>query len=181
MHSPVAAPTVHGERSRLQCFEPLAVEVLTRCHRNNDGSEGQILGLLRTQEGLTIEKRDDSCHKIVPVAHHQHKRGVARTAVVLANASAAEPALEEIKDLSPLRILADVELRHELPTNSCARVPLNCYVKRTFSVDEASKISIQPFLLIVRTDRIFTAHAHTLRRGCDSEGEYCRILGVSSI
>jgi hypothetical protein len=77
-------------------------------------------------------------------------------------ASAAEPALEEIEDLSPLRVLADVELGHELPTSSCAPVPLNRYVKRTFSVDEASKISIQPFLLIVRTDRIFTAHAHTL-------------------
>jgi len=36
-----------------------------------------------------------------------------------------------------------------------------------------------PFLLIVRTGRIVTAHVRTLRGGCD-ENEYRRILGVSS-
>jgi hypothetical protein len=36
-----------------------------------------------------------------------------------------------------------------------------------------------PFLLIVRTGRIVTFHANTLRRGCDTD-EYRRILGVSS-
>ncbi len=36
------------------------------------------------------------------------------------------------------------------------------------------------FLLIVRTGWIFTAHADTLREGCDMD-EYHRILGCSSI
>jgi hypothetical protein len=39
---------------------------------------------------------------------------------------------------------------------------------------------LESFLLIVRTGRIVTAHAATLRTGCD-KGEYRRILGVSSI
>jgi hypothetical protein len=38
----------------------------------------------------------------------------------------------------------------------------------------------EPFLLIVRTERIFTTHAETLKDGCDMD-EYRRILGVSSI
>jgi hypothetical protein len=36
-----------------------------------------------------------------------------------------------------------------------------------------------PFLLIVRTGRIVTAHTQTLQRGCDRQ--YRRIHGVSSI
>ena len=79
--------------------------------------------------------------------------------MVLTDPSAAKPSLKEVEDLSSLRVLADVELRHELPTSSGARVPLECDVKRAFAIDEASKICIQPFLLIVRTDRIVTAHA----------------------
>ena len=38
----------------------------------------------------------------------------------------------------------------------------------------------EPFLLIVRTGRIFTTHVQTLKDGCDMD-EYRRILGVSSI
>ena len=57
--------------------------------------------------------------------------------------------------------------------------------KLNSNADELSDVyacvGIQPFLLIVRTDRIVTAHADTLRMGCDSESEYRRILGVSSI
>ena len=89
--------------------------------------------------------------------------------MVLPDPSAAESALEEVEDLSPHRILADMELGHELETSPSARVPLDRYMKRAFAIDEASEVSIQPFLLIVRTDRIVTVHRHNLRRGCDSE------------
>ena len=165
MHSSVLAPTVHGEGSCLQCLEPLRLEMSTGRHRQHDEAEGLELELLCAQEGLTFEEREDSVHEVAPVAHHQDKRGVARTAMVLPDSSTAKPALEEVKDLSPFRVLAAVELGHELETSSSARVPLDCYVKRALAIDEASEVSIQPFLLIVRTDRIFTAHTLTLRRG----------------
>jgi hypothetical protein len=42
-----------------------------------------------------------------------------------------------------------------------------------------SSLGVEPFLLIVRTGRIFTAR-HTRYEGV-SPGEYRRILGVSSI
>ena len=81
--------------------------------------------------------------------------------------------------------MADVELRHELPTNSGARVPLKRDMECAFAIDEASEVGIQPFLLIVRTDRIVTAHRHIVPEGCAQRGvtvnEYRRILGVSSI
>jgi hypothetical protein len=106
-----------------------------------------------------IEEGEDPVHEVAPVAHHQDQRGVARTAMVLPDVSTAEPVAKEIEDLASLRVLADMELRHELETSPSARVPLDCYVKRSLTVNEASEVSIQPFLLIVRTDRIVTAHA----------------------
>lgn len=179
MHPSVPAPTVHGECPRLECLEPLRIEMSAVRHRQHDEAKRLELDLLRAQEGLAIKEGDDPLHEVYPLAHHQYQSGVARTAMVLPDPSTAKPALEEIEDLSPFRILADVELGHELEASSSARVPLNGYMKRAFAIDEASEVCIQPFLLIVRTDRIVTAHAGTLRRRCDMN-EYRRILGVSS-
>jgi hypothetical protein len=47
------------------------------------------------------------------------------------------------------------------------------------SVEVRTGTTIEPFLLIVRTGRIFTAHVTNLIRRCDMN-EYRRILGVSS-
>jgi len=62
-------------------------------------------------------------------------------------------------------------------TNGCASKN-----GKTFSVDEADDplLDTWPFLLIVRTGRIFTAHVFNLMRVCDTN-EYRRIHGVSSI
>src|SRR4051812_40198125 len=128
MHSSVSTPTVHGECQRLERFEPLRLEMRSVHHRQNDGAKREVLELFRAQERLTVEEGNDSSHEVLPVAHHQHQRGVARTAMVLPDVSAAQSGLEEIEDLSPFRILADVELRYELPTNSCTGVPLDRYV-----------------------------------------------------
>ena len=100
--------------------------------------------------------------------------------VVLLDASAAEPSSDEIEHLAALSVLADVKLGHQLPTAAGARVSLDGDVKRSFSVDVTGYVSVEPFLLIARTDRIVTAHIWTLRRGSDMN-EYRRILGVSSI
>ena len=49
--------------------------------------------------------------------------------MVLADVSTAEVSTDEVKDLAPLGILADVKLRHELPTDPSARITLNSHVK----------------------------------------------------
>jgi hypothetical protein len=65
----------------------------------------------------------------------------------------------------------------------------DCIFTRSFSEPGPSVQSLRipcayiktlGFLLIVRTGRIVTAHALTLRRGCDTN-EYRRMLGYSSI
>ena len=85
--------------------------------------------------------------------------------MVLTNLTAAKATGDEIEDLTPFTVLAYAELRYQLPTGPGACVPTDCYVERTFSIDETRNIRIQPFLLIVRTGWIFTVHAHSLRRG----------------
>jgi hypothetical protein len=159
MHSPVPAATVHGDSECLQCLEALGLEMTIRGHRRDDGAKGLVLEPLCTQEGLAVEEGENSLHEVVPIAHHQYERGVARTAMVLSDVSATEAELKEIEDLSSLWTLVASELRNELETSPRRGVPLDGDVKRALTVDEAGEVSIQPFLLIVRTDRIVTAHA----------------------
>ena len=84
--------------------------------------------------------------------------------MVLTNLTAAKATSDEVEDLTPFAVLADSELRYQLPTGPGACVPTDRYVERTFSIDETRNVCIQPFLLIVRTGWIFTVHAQTLRR-----------------
>ncbi len=138
-------------------------------HRPNDTGEDDELLVLRTQERLRFEEGDHLLEKVIPLSDNEHQRGVRRASVVLTNPSAAQSLSDQVEDLTALRRLADVELGHELETNSGARIPLDGYVERSFSVHEACNVGIQSFLLIVRTWRIVTVHASTLRRGCDND------------
>ena len=54
---------------------------------------------------------------------------IIRPAVILPDESAAEIAVNEVQHFSAALVLADSELRNELPTNSCSRVPLDSYMK----------------------------------------------------
>ena len=65
---------------------------------------------------------------------------------------------------------------HRLP------IPEDGAAETAFPIDETGNPSAVPesFLLIVRTERIFTTHRTNLSSACDM-GEYRRILGVSSI
>src|SRR5207302_11438107 len=92
----------------------------------------------------------------------EHQTGVTRSPVVLPYVAAAKPGTKEVEDLRALGVLADTELWDELVPNSRARVPLHGYMKRALAVDEAGEVRVQPFLLIVRTDRIVTAWSHAL-------------------
>jgi hypothetical protein len=69
-----------------------------------------------------------------------------------------------------------------LPPATHALVALNRATETAFPVDEADDplLDAWPFLLIVRTGRIFTAHVVNLMMVCDMN-EYRRIHGVSSI
>ena len=71
--------------------------------------------------------------------------------MVLPDRPTAKSFSDQVEDLTPFMNLAYMELRNQLPPEPSARVSLHSYVKRSFSVDVASYIGIQPFLLIDRT------------------------------
>src|SRR3974390_544063 len=85
------------------------------------------------------------------------------------------------------RIDAPLSLNHDkarldLPTQLRGVVPKERNAETTFAVDEADDPLREtwPFLLIVRTGRIFTVHHHNQRTVVVLH-EHRRILGVSSI
>ena len=94
--------------------------------------------------------------------------------MVLPDDPATQPGLDDLQDHLPLRVLADVKLRAELPADPTARVALDRDGEAALSVHEACDVGVQPFLLIDRTGQIITSHA--IR-----QAKYCRILGVPSI
>jgi len=151
MKPPVATASVHGDSHGPQAIETFLAQVLAVLQRPNDPGEDDELLLLRTQKRLCLEEGDDPFHEVNPVTYHVHQGGVRGTAMVLTDPSAAEPSDDQVEDLSPFRRLTDMELRDELPTNSCARVPLDGDVERPFSIDKACDVGVQSFLLIVRT------------------------------
>src|SRR4029077_8253640 len=63
---------------------------------------------------------------------------------------------DQLEDLSPLAVLADVELRNELKTNTARLVALHRDREASFSVDVTRDVAVQPFLLIVRTRHVVT-------------------------
>jgi hypothetical protein len=162
MHPSIPASSVHGDGKLPDGSEPLLLEMFAPRQRLHDGGEGHELLLLCAQERMSFEERNDPGKKIIPVADDVHQGGVGRSAVVRLYPSTAKPTLDQVENLTTLGVLTDVELRNELPTGSRRRVPLNGDVKRTFSVDVARNVGIQPFLLIDRTRCVVTFHAPTL-------------------
>jgi hypothetical protein len=81
--------------------------------------------------------------------------------------------LHSMQRIEALLSLNHREGRLDLPTEPTRGVPKDRNAEAAFAVDKADDPLREswPFLLIVRIRRIVTAHAGTIRRGCDM-GEY---------
>ncbi len=129
MHRPVLPSTVHGEGDSFQCCKPLFRQVLSSRHRPYYEGEALEVFLLAAQKRLSLEKRNDSFHKVVAIANDEHKGVVHRAPMILTDPAAAEPLRYQVQDLTTLSVLAYVKLGYELPPELCARIPLNSNVK----------------------------------------------------
>jgi hypothetical protein len=185
MHPTIAASSIHRESRPPERSEPLRAQVLPLSHRPHDSSEDMEVLLLAAQEGIRVEEGNHLPQEIGSIAHDEHESRVPRSAMVLLDPSTAQAKLDEVEDLTSLRILAYVELRHELPTGPRARISLDGNVEGTFSIDVARDVGIQPFLLVYRTCCIVTAHVRRLAVASDTASSagstvfpaYSRILG----
>jgi hypothetical protein len=104
--------------------------------------------------GVALEEGNDAREQVVAVAHHENQSPIAST--VWSYAPASEPPLDQLEHLSPVAVLADVELRDELKPDAAGRIALHRDRETAFSVDVTRDVTIQPFLLIVRTRHVVT-------------------------
>ena len=167
MHSAIPAASVHGDGLLPKAPKAFLAQVLTSVHRSHDGRKGLELLLLRTQKAVRLEEWDDPGQKVGSFPNHVHKCRVQGPGVIAPDPATAEPQSDQVQDLTTLLVLADAELRDELPAGSRRCVPLNGDVERSLPVDETRDVSIQPFLLIGRTCRIVTAHDGKLTAASD--------------
>jgi hypothetical protein len=68
--SPIPATTVHPYGQGQQALEPLLVKVLAMLHCPDDLSEGFEFQTLLTEDGVTLEERDDVTDQMHSAPHH---------------------------------------------------------------------------------------------------------------
>jgi hypothetical protein len=160
--------------------------MLTPSDELRDLTEDRQIVSLRAPERESLEERKDPFLEVVQLRDLEVIHAIRPTP----NRPDVKGRMESVQDLR-------TDLRHvEREADSPWHVPIALSTDRDieapFSIDEPRNVvthvfgdAIQPrwmrepFLLIVRTGRIVTAHVGTLSRTADMN-EYRRILGVSS-
>jgi hypothetical protein len=141
-------------------------------HHAEDSSEQHEVGLLRGSQRVFFEERHHGCHQIRPSLHGEAEERLAVVVVsdVLDQLPAPEHLNKEFERRAGGRRLSHRELVLDLPAEPAARVAHYRDRKAALAVDEADSPLLDPwpFLLIVRTGRIFTPHCPTLLKGSDS-------------
>jgi hypothetical protein len=143
-------------------------------HQADDRCEaGKVAGLGGSQ-WVCFEKRNDAIRKIHQTS--DMKAPDVFTVVVVSAIDIDRPASKEVLQLVQYmhtpKSLHDRELGLNLPAESARSILENRNAEAPLAVDEADDPlhSLWPFLLIVRTGRIVTSHAISLKTGCDRHG-----------
>ncbi len=153
-HLPRSAAPVHREGAIQEPAEAGLRQVLASSHRPHDARERLNVRVLRREQLVALEERNDSTQKCVAISHDVHQ-GSIRSAIPL-DVATPEPRPDQLEHLSPVSVLADMELRYQLIPDATRRVALHRDREAAFSVHETSDVAIQSFLLIVRTRHVVT-------------------------
>jgi hypothetical protein len=140
--------------------QPITREVQTLFHHSQDGRKLNELFLLRRNQWICFEERHDSFDKILSSPHvedHQVLPVVVVSAIAV-DFSASEVVPQEFEGPDAAFSLHNRKTRLALPSQSHHTIAMNGTAKTAFSVDEADDplLNSWPFLLIVRTEHIFT-------------------------
>ena len=84
----------------------------------------------------------------------EHQRLVALA--IRLDVATTQPIAYQLENLSPVAVLADVELWNELKPDTARSVVLHRDREASFSVYVTRDVAVQPFLLIVRTRHVVT-------------------------
>ena len=111
---------------------------------------------------MFLEKRNYAVLQISDRSYRElvHRFSVVVMSQIATDRTATEVLLQEVKNLRAPFALDHCESRLNLPTEPARMVPEDRNAEATFAVDEADDPlrEFWPFLLIVRTGRIVTAH-----------------------
>ena len=128
--------------------------MVAESHAPDDTGEYLEIHPLRREEGTSLEERKDALEQRLAVSHHEHQCPI--VPAVRLDVATAEPVAYQLQYLSPVAVLADVELRNQLKPDAARPIPLHRYGKASFSVDVSRYVAIESFLLIVRTRHVVT-------------------------
>jgi hypothetical protein len=110
--------------------------------------------VLRGENRVTLEERNDSVKQVAPPSNDEHERSIAPT--VPLDVPATKTLSDQFQDLSTIAVLAHVNLRNELKPESTTCVALHRDGEASFSINVTRDVAIQPFLLIFRTRHVVT-------------------------
>jgi hypothetical protein len=184
---PSSLPTpVHRATHFEDALDALRGEMLTSSDELRDLTEERQIVSLRAAKRKALEERKDPVLEILQLRNLE----VVHAIWPAPNRSRTEDGPEVVQYLRAY--LRNVERETDSPWHVPIALSTDWDVEASFSIDEPRDVvtyvlgdAIQPrwmrepFLLIVRTGRIVTAHVDTLSRTTDMN-EYRRILGVSS-
>jgi hypothetical protein len=153
-HFSVAPAAVHADGELQKPAETGISAVTTEFKLSDDCGERVDVRLLCREQGVTFEEWDDTVEEVAAPTHHEDQRSIAST--VRSDGSAAKPLPDQLENLCPVAVLADMKLRYELKPDATARIALHRDREASFSVDVTRDVAIQPFLLIVRTRHVVT-------------------------
>ena len=179
--------SIHGVSRADEPIESFRGPVLPLLHRSDDLCERSEISVLHSQRVL-LEERNHRIGEIAqPADREGHHRAVRSFAVQV---PAAEVGRDPLEHIAIRLVLGHLEDWRELPASGASGIRLvavDAHREAPLAVDEPndpprieSLMRFFGFLLIVRTDRIFTIHATKVSTQCDTN-EYRRILGCSSI
>ncbi len=120
----------------------------------HDAGELLEVLLLRREQRIALEERNDALEQVFAVTHHEDECSIALA--VRLDVAAPESSANQLEHLSPVAVLADVELRDKLKPDSTGAIALHRNREASFSVDVTRDVAVQPFLLIVRTRHVVT-------------------------
>ena len=129
--------------------------MLTACHRSHDRRKLLKVLLLRGQKRRSFEERDNALQQVHTPSNDVHQSTVLPSVGLDVTAS-PESLANQLEHLSPVAVLADMELWNQLKTASTRGIAIDGDRKAALTIYIARDVTIQPFLLIVRTRHIVT-------------------------
>ena len=144
----------------------------TGLHHAYDTCESDEVLRFRRSQWIHFEKRNYSIRQFGESSYRVPVKILSMIvrSTITADVAASETLLQHVENIHTALSLHDRERRLDLPTDSTRSITEEWHAEAAFAVNETDDPLREawPFLLIVRTGRIFTSHINTLRVGCIS-------------